>query len=163
MWFYNISQKPWCLKITEKVSFNFASEARYAYILSRQKLISKYQIWCFLASFWKPESCGQTVLPDSHFYKTKINGKGQKAKNSNATFWGTFKHCENVSWLCLDEVIKWIRNDWLVFFACVFDANPISNWESVDKKSEAAASEAKLKVHLLLASFLFWFLRVSWD
>ena len=31
-----------CLKITEKVSFNIASEA----------------------SFWKPEACGQTVLQD---------------------------------------------------------------------------------------------------
>ena len=27
-----------CLKITEKVAFNIASEASYAYILSRQKL-----------------------------------------------------------------------------------------------------------------------------
>ena len=30
---------PRCLKITEKVSFNIASEASYVYILSRQKLI----------------------------------------------------------------------------------------------------------------------------
>ena len=29
----------WCLKITEKVSFNIASEASYVYILSGQKLI----------------------------------------------------------------------------------------------------------------------------
>ena len=28
----------WCLKITEKVSFNIASEASYAYILSGQKV-----------------------------------------------------------------------------------------------------------------------------
>ena len=28
-----------CLKITEKVSFNIVSEARYVYILSGQKLI----------------------------------------------------------------------------------------------------------------------------
>ena len=28
-----------CLKITEKVSFNIASEASYVYILSKQKLI----------------------------------------------------------------------------------------------------------------------------
>ena len=28
-----------CLKITEKVSFNIASEASYVYILSRQKLV----------------------------------------------------------------------------------------------------------------------------
>ena len=31
---------PRCLKITEKVSFNIASEANYVYILSRQKLIN---------------------------------------------------------------------------------------------------------------------------
>ena len=30
---------PRCLKITEKVSFNIASEASYVYILSGQKLI----------------------------------------------------------------------------------------------------------------------------
>ena len=31
--------KPRCLKMTEKVSFNIASEASYVYILSGQKLI----------------------------------------------------------------------------------------------------------------------------
>ena len=31
--------RAWCLKITEKVSFNIASEASYVYILSGQKLI----------------------------------------------------------------------------------------------------------------------------
>ena len=45
----------------EKVSFNIASEASYVYILSRQKLIKKGLIF---AIFWKPEVCGQTVLPD---------------------------------------------------------------------------------------------------
>ena len=60
-----------------------------------------------------------------------------------------------------NNVIRWIRNDWLRFF--VFHANPISKRESVDKKSEDAAVEAKLKVHLILTSFLFWFLRLSRD
>ena len=46
-----------CLKITEKVSFNIASEASYVYILSGQN-------GAFLASLWKSEACGQTVLPD---------------------------------------------------------------------------------------------------
>ena len=36
-------QRTWCLKITEKVSFNIASEASYVYILSGQKLIKKCQ------------------------------------------------------------------------------------------------------------------------
>ena len=49
-----------CLKITEKVSFNIASEASYVYILSGQKVIKN----AILASIWKPEACGQTVLPE---------------------------------------------------------------------------------------------------
>ena len=42
-----------CLKITEKVSFNIASEASYFYILSGQK----------------PVACGKTVLPDRSVLK----------------------------------------------------------------------------------------------
>ena len=53
-----------CLKITEKVSFEIASEASYVYILSGQKLIQNAKNGPFYASFWKPEACGQTVLPD---------------------------------------------------------------------------------------------------
>ena len=52
------------MKITEKVSFNIASEASYVYILSGQKLIKNAKKWSTLASFWKTEACGQTVLPD---------------------------------------------------------------------------------------------------
>ena len=40
-----------CLKITEKVSFNIASEASYVYILSGQKLIKKCQKWSILSGF----------------------------------------------------------------------------------------------------------------
>ena len=40
-----------CLKITEKVSSNIASEASYVYILSGQKFNSKCQKWSILASF----------------------------------------------------------------------------------------------------------------
>ena len=38
-----------CLKVTEKVSFNIASEASYIYILSRQKLIKNAKN----GSFWR--------------------------------------------------------------------------------------------------------------
>ena len=38
-----------CLKITEKVSFNIASEASYVYILSGQKLIKNAKI----GPFWR--------------------------------------------------------------------------------------------------------------
>ena len=51
-----------CLKIKEKVLFNIASEASYyVYILCGQKFIKHAKK---LASFWKPNYCGQTVLPD---------------------------------------------------------------------------------------------------
>ena len=44
-----------------------------------------------LASFWKHQACGQTVLPD------RLVSIGQKlvenAKNLNATFWVIFKQC----------------------------------------------------------------------
>ena len=62
-----------CLKTTEKVSFNIASEASYVYILSGQKLIKN-------AKNGPPEACGQTVLPDMSLLI------GGKFKNSNATF-----------------------------------------------------------------------------
>ena len=45
-----------CLKITEKVSFNFASEVSYVYILILQKSIKDAKNGQF--------DCGQTVLPD---------------------------------------------------------------------------------------------------
>ena len=53
-----------CLKITEKVSFNIASEASYVYILSGQKLIKNATNGPFWRFFSKPEACCQTVLPD---------------------------------------------------------------------------------------------------
>ena len=60
-----------------------ASEASYVYILSGQKLIKKCQKWFILASFWKPEACGQTVLPDRSVLigqKLVENAKIQKFK-----------------------------------------------------------------------------------
>ena len=56
-----------CLKITEKVSFNIASEASNVYILSEQKLIKNAKKWSILASFWKTEACGQTVFQTDQF------------------------------------------------------------------------------------------------
>ena len=73
------------MKIAEKVSFhNIASEASYVYILSGQKLIKKCRKWSILASFIKPEACGQTVLPD----RSVLIGQKfmENAKNSNASF-----------------------------------------------------------------------------
>ena len=53
-----------CLKITEKVSFNIASEASYVYILSGQKFLKNAKNGQFWRVFEKSEACGQTVLPD---------------------------------------------------------------------------------------------------
>ena len=59
-----------CLKITEKVSFNIASEASNVY-KSSLKMPKNGPFWRF---FRKPEAYGQTVLPD----RTKI---GEKCQN----------------------------------------------------------------------------------
>ena len=56
-----ITQRPiskiWCLKISEKVSLNIASEANYDYILSGQKIIKNAKNGQILGSFEKPEGC----------------------------------------------------------------------------------------------------------
>ena len=53
-----------CLKITEKISFNIASEASYVYILSGQKLIKNAQNGSFGEFFENPKlavkQCYQT-------------------------------------------------------------------------------------------------------
>ena len=50
----NIGEQHGVWKITEKVSFNIASEASYVYIISGQKFIKMP----------KTAACSQTVLPD---------------------------------------------------------------------------------------------------
>ena len=53
----------------------------------RTKVNQKCPKWSILAGFWKPEACGQTVLPDrSVLIGQKINGKCQNSKIENATF-----------------------------------------------------------------------------
>ena len=53
-----------CLKITEKVASNIASEASYVHILRVKKFIKNAKKMGDLASFWKLEADRQTVLPD---------------------------------------------------------------------------------------------------
>ena len=56
------------IKITKIENFKYD-------ILSGQKF-SKMPKMVNLASFWKPESCGQTMLPDRSIWKgSKISGK----------------------------------------------------------------------------------------
>ena len=82
-----------CLKITENVSFNIASEASYVCILSEQKLIKKAkngQFGEFLQN-WSLRS--NSVTRKVTFKRKKID---RKCQNSNATFWAIFKQCGNV-------------------------------------------------------------------
>ena len=88
---------PRCLKITEKVSFNIASEASYVYILSGQKLILKCQKLSIWASFWKPEGCGQTVLPDRSVLIGQKLVENAKIKKIKCDILGDFQT------LCLNE------------------------------------------------------------
>ena len=66
-----------CLKITEKVSFNRASEASFVYILSGRKINKKAKNGEFLKtwSLW-PNSVTRQVS----FNRTKIGGKCQNSK-----------------------------------------------------------------------------------
>ena len=52
-----------------------------------------------LASFWKRETCGQTVLPDRSILVGQKWWKMPKLKKSNETFWVIFKQC------VLDEIV----------------------------------------------------------
>ena len=87
-WYSSFKKDVWhsctrCLKITEKVLINIASEVSYVNILSGQNLIKNAKKWSILASFWKPEACGQTVLPDRSVLigqKLVENAKIQKFK-----------------------------------------------------------------------------------
>ena len=55
------------------------------------------QKWSILASFWKPEACGQTALPDRSILKGQTLMENAKIeKNSNATFWVICKQCATI-------------------------------------------------------------------
>ena len=66
---------PQCLKITEKVAFNIASEASYVYILSGQKLLKMPKMVNF-DEFLKPQSLrSNSVTRHVSFTMTKIGRK----------------------------------------------------------------------------------------
>ena len=60
-----------------------------------------------MASFWKSEACGQTVLPDMSILIGQKLVEMPKLKHSNATFWVLFKQCGIVSF-CLPEVLNYV-------------------------------------------------------
>ena len=74
---------PRCLKITEKVSFNIASEASYVYIMSGQKFIKMPKMVNFGEFFENLKIAVKSVTRQVTFNRTKIGGKCQ---NSKATF-----------------------------------------------------------------------------
>ena len=49
-----------------------------------------------LASFWKPEACGQTGLPDRSILIGQKLVENAQIKKFNATFWAIFKQCATV-------------------------------------------------------------------
>ena len=55
---------------------HFTCEASYVYILSGQKFIRNVKN----GPFWRPETCGQTVLPDRSLLGPKIGRKYQNPK-----------------------------------------------------------------------------------
>ena len=86
-----------CLKITEKVSFNIASEASCVYIFSGQKLIKNAKNDPFWRVFRKPWSLrSNSVTRQVSFNRTKKVENAKIRKKSNATFWVIFKQCEKV-------------------------------------------------------------------
>ena len=129
---FNLYHSVW--KSQKKVSFNIASEASYVYILSGQKLLKNAKNVSILASFWKPEACGQTVLPDRSVLKGQKlveNAKIQvkhfgwfsntvpHLKNFDLQHWslgsrkspGTWKNSGNRFWLLIfDGNLKFHKN-----------------------------------------------------
>ena len=103
-----------CLKITEKVSFNIASEASYVYILSGQKFLKNAKIGPFGRVFEKlmVKQCYQT----GHFQWDKNWRKMPKLKNSNATFLVIFNLCDWAPrlplWFILSINFEFSRLNW---------------------------------------------------
>ena len=86
--------------MTEKVSFNIASEASYVYILSGQKLIKNAKNGPFWRVFEKLDACSQTVLPDRSVLlgqKLVENAKIQKFKCNILSNFQTMCLCAKLS------------------------------------------------------------------
>ena len=69
-----------CFKITEKVSFDIASEASYVYILSGQKLIKNAKNGSFWRVFKTWSLWSNSVTRQVSFIRTKIGEKCQHLK-----------------------------------------------------------------------------------
>ena len=88
------------MKITEKVSFNIASEASYVYLLNGQKFIKNAQNGHF-GDFLKLEACCQTVLPDRLILKGQKlmeNAKNVSLQNVNLVDLDLVFYDSTVNW-----------------------------------------------------------------
>ena len=126
-----------CLKNTEKISFNIASEASYVYILSGQNLILKNAKNGQFGELLKTLSLrSNSVTRQVNFNRTKIGRKCQKFKNSNATFWVIFKQCDRV-WKSLNvsfykkKMVRW--RYWKFFFSKFVRLKYVLVWETTFK------------------------------
>ena len=98
-----------CLKITEKVSFNIASEASYVYILSGQKLIKNVKN----GPFWRVFE--NLKLAVKQCYQT-----GQiLVEYANAIFWVIFKDCDTVRKYFISVWELAVVNTFFFFFFAV--------------------------------------------
>ena len=78
--------------------------ASYVYILSGQTFIKKCQKWFILMSFWKPEACGQTVLPDRSVLIGQKFAENAKIETLKRDILGDFQHCVSRSHRLLKNV-----------------------------------------------------------
>ena len=63
----------------QNVTITIASEASYVYIMTGKKLTKNAKNMDHFGDFWKPEDCGQTVLPDE-LLGQKLVGKAKVPK-----------------------------------------------------------------------------------
>ena len=71
-----------CLKITEKVSFNIASEASYVFILSGQKFIKNAKN----GPFWRVLEKLENAVKQCYQTTIRQNAENATIKKSNATY-----------------------------------------------------------------------------
>ena len=76
-YFWNINSAR-CLKITDKSLIQHCERSEIRLHFKWTKVNSKCKKWSILASFWKPDAYGQTVLPDMSVLIGQKLSRGQK-------------------------------------------------------------------------------------
>ena len=103
MWFFFFSCTVFENHRKSLISTLRAKRARLTFWVDKSS--SKMPKTANLVSFWKPEACGQTVLPDRSLLIGQKLVEMLKFKNRNATFWVIFKHCDK------DEINTFLPKD----------------------------------------------------